>query len=682
MGTVLAPEEDAAARAAGGRPLPPFDGDGTSLLVALAAWVRPEEPADAGAAVARLRQLAGVLRNDAKACEAVRKGVLGAVEISAGVTLFAESGILSQRGFFGEIVDRVYERILPAPPRPGDLRDLFERMFYRKGDAAWAAAVPAEVWYELGAVLDAGMEPGKGVIGVLRPGMLGAIEVLAVRIAAEGSASELLHVDPNAARHDSPFLALQREVANHLEDVHSGKEAADATHAQVLLDQCLASVDRLRSIGRRRGTSVRITFLLERIEQQLRRLDLLLETSQAVPGPDRVQKRVALFGALLRAAESRLSVADVWRANTRILSKRVTENASRTGEHYATSTSAEYYEMMRSAMGAGAIIAIMALLKMEIREEHLPPLVDTLLVCLDYSLGFVIIMLLHCTVATKQPAMTAAMIAATVEETTHSSKAPLDKLARLIASVTRTQLVAIFGNIALAMPLAMAIASVYGYVHGVPFVGPEKAGSMLRELRPVMGYALLHGAIAGVWLFAAGLVSGWYDNYSAVLDIPDRVRGSPMLRWMPAGARDRMANYLGGNLGGLMGNAIFGVLLALTGFVGLLLGLNIDIRHVTFASANLGYAAVSSNLEPLVFATYFVFVLMVGAMNLGVSFGLALNVAMRSRGTTFARAPELLREIAKLFAHSPREFFLPPRKVDPAAPTQPERPGAFRDPGW
>lgn len=661
-------------------PLPSFESDGPALLAALAAWVRPKDPADTSTAVARMRELAALLRQDEKACEAVRAAVRDSVEVSSGISLFAETGILSPRGFLGEIVDRLYERVLPAPARPGILRDIFERMFGVKGDALWVPAIPAECWAELGAVLDANVDPGKGVIGVLRAGMVGAIEVLAVRVAAEGSATELLHIDPAAGRHDSPFLALQREVAGYLDRLAAGGGGTEDAHVHVLLVQSLESVERLRSIGKRVGTSVRVTYLLERMEQQLRRLEQLLRTSQSTPGPERVAKRYELLQVLVEASETRLSVAHVWRANTRILSKRITENASRTGEHYATGNAAEYYEMMRSAMGAGAIIALMALLKMEIREEHLPPLVDTLLICLDYSLGFVIIMLLHCTVATKQPAMTAAVIAATVEETTHSSRAPLDKLARLIASIMRTQLVAIFGNIALAMPLAMAIASVYGYVYGMPFVSSYKAGSMLYELRPVMGYALLHGAIAGVWLFAAGLVSGWYDNYSAVLDFPSRVRASPLLRWLPAGTRDRFANYLGGNLGGLMGNAIFGVMLACTGFVGYLLGLNIDIRHVTFASANLGYAAVSANLEPAIFATYFVFVLMVGAMNLGVSFGLALNVAMRARGTTFARAPELIREVLVLFAHSPRQFFLPPREVDPGAPTRRESP-SFVDPG-
>jgi site-specific recombinase len=268
-------------------------------------------------------------------------------------------------------------------------------------------------------------------------------------------------------------------------------------------------------------------------------------------------------------------------------------------------------------------------------------------------------------VATKQPAMTAAMIAATVEETSQSARAPLDKLARLIASVLRTQLVAIFGNIALALPMGMAIASAYAYFKGVPFLPPAKVESMLHELHPVMGYALLHAAIAGVWLFAAGLVAGWYDNRCAVLDIPDRVRGSPLARWLPHGARERLAVYVEGNLGALMGNAIFGVMLGATGFVGVLLGLNIDIRHVAFASANLGYAAVSADLAPAAFGIYLLFVLMIGTVNLLVSFSLALHVAMRARDTTFARAGELAREVFTLLRKRPREFFLPPSKEVP-----------------
>jgi site-specific recombinase len=652
--------------ALGARILAGTASSGPEELARVLRWLRPADPGDSASAATRLGQLAQSLRGDARAREWARQALREAVAISAGTPLFAESGILSTRGFLAEIRGRLYERALPAPPRPGNLRDVFEGMFDQPGDATWAAAVPAAAWIDLFAALDTDAATGQAAADILQPGIVGAIEVLALRIAAEGTETELSHTDPDTARHDSPFLALQREVAAWLAAAEAGGGDATAVdpplHAHVFLEQCLERVDRLRSIGRRRGTSVRITYLLERMEQQLRRLELLMRAEERPQGSSRSDAAMTLFVALVRASSTRLSVVEVWDANTRLLSKNVTENASRTGEHYATESSAEYYQMMRSAMGAGLVIALMALLKLQIRDLHLPPLVDTILVCADYALGFVLISILHFTVATKQPAMTAAMIAATVEETSQSTRAPLDKLARLVASVTRTQLVAIFGNIALALPTAMAIASAYTYFHGVPFLPPAKVESMLYELRPVMGYALLHGAIAGVWLFAAGLVSGWYDNRCAVLDIPDRVRGSPLLRWLPQGSRERLAGYVDGNLGAFMGNAIFGIMLGATGFVGILLGLNIDIRHVTFASANLGYAAVSADLAPAALGVYLAFVIMVGAMNLAVSFGLALNVAMRARDTTFARAGDLVREILKLLRSNPRAFFLPPKE--------------------
>jgi site-specific recombinase len=175
-----------------------------------------------------------------------------------------------------------------------------------------------------------------------------------------------------------------------------------------------------------------------------------------------------------------------------------------------------------------------------------------------------------------------------------------------------------------------------------------------------MGYALLGAAVAGVWLFVAGLVTGWYDNRCAVLDVPGRIRGSPLLRWMGSATRDRFATYMGDNLGALVGNAVFGVLLGATGFVGFLLGLPIDIRHVAFASANLGYAAITLDLAAGAFATGLVFVLMIGAVNLVVSFSLALRVALRSRDVNFNRARALASETLALLRREPRSFFLPP----------------------
>ena len=58
----------------------------------------------------------------------------------------------------------------------------------------------------------------------------------------------------------------------------------------------------------------------------------------------------------------------------------------------------------------------MALFKIKLGLLHLPPLTEGIAFGLNYGIGFVLIHLLGFTVATKQPAMTAASIAATIEE--------------------------------------------------------------------------------------------------------------------------------------------------------------------------------------------------------------------------------------------------------------------------
>ena len=72
--------------------------------------------------------------------------------------------------------------------------------------------------------------------------------------------------------------------------------------------------------------------------------------------------------------------------------------------------------MYKAAAGAGAIIAVMATLKTLAARVTLAPLMQAFVYSMNYSLGFVLIHILHFTVATKQPAMTAAALAATVQQ--------------------------------------------------------------------------------------------------------------------------------------------------------------------------------------------------------------------------------------------------------------------------
>ena len=322
----------------------------------------------------------------------------------------------------------------------------------------------------------------------------------------------------------------------------------------------------------------------------------------------------------------------------------------------------------------GSILGgFMAMFKIMLGYLHTAPLVEAFLFSMNYSLGFVLIHMLHFTVATKQPAMTAQRIAASLHRSATGRGIDVDKLAELVNKVFRTQMVAVLGNVLLAFPVAWAIAEGVRWYTGHHLVDPIKALHLLNDIDPLHSPALFYAAVAGVWLFVAGLISGYYDNKALYTRMGQRVQQIRGLRRLLGSERvARLGGYVEDNLGGLMGNFFFGILLGTTGTIGFLLGLPIDIRHITFSAANFATALVALDYQmswaQIANATAGVF--LIGLINLLVSFGLALWVALRARKIHFKRGILLVQALGRRFAYSPIEFFLGPkhRQLPPPDP--------------
>ncbi|MDC4427219.1 site-specific recombinase, partial [Acinetobacter baumannii] len=142
----------------------------------------------------------------------------------------------------------------------------------------------------------------------------------------------------------------------------------------------------------------------------------------------------------------------------------------------------------------------------------LAPLMQAFINSMNYSLGFMLIHVLHFTVATKQPAMTAAALASTVQHRKGSIMAQIAELAALIINIIRTQFIAILGNISIAIPVAALIAFMWDAALHEPLMNHAKASKMLHDLNPFTSLAIPHAAIAGVCLFLSGLIAGYFDN--------------------------------------------------------------------------------------------------------------------------------------------------------------------------
>ncbi len=215
---------------------------------------------------------------------------------------------------------------------------------------------------------------------------------------------------------------------------------------------------------------------------------------------------------------------------------------------------------------------------------------------------------------------------------------------------------------------ALALAMTAGAFLGWQPVDPDKASHLLHDLHPWHSLALLHAAIAGVYLFLSGLISGYYDNQALYHRIPERLR---RVRWMRRLLGEerlaRVAAYIEDNTGALMGNFLFGCMLGCTPVVGELLGLPLDIRHVAFASANLAYGLQGQGFGAgaWTIAVSVLGVLLIGLTNLVVSFSLAMRVALRSRGIMPEQTRGLTARVLRAFLESPREFFWVPTQVPP-----------------
>tara|TARA_R110002073_G_scaffold62791_1_gene157361 strand:+ start:822 stop:2837 length:2016 start_codon:yes stop_codon:yes gene_type:complete len=575
-------------------------------------------------------------------------------------------GIFSRRGLFSEFMTRLYDKVNPPPVDRESSRGVLTLLFHRQSDKKWLATITPEQWLRLYQTLvdHTAADTLQTAINHFRQQCLYALEMLAIWVAAEELEPGLMRIDRRLVNIDSAFIGLQREVRlftqtefDRIQDTDI--PSYDPEHIWVMLDQCHEQVARLRRKGAgAAGSSVSVAHLLERLEQTLGRIEELLSILITEETQEVERKSMALWKTLMISAIDKNSLYALMRNSIGMLSRSITQNKSDHGEHYISRDKSSFYALFRSAAGAGFIIALMGLLKISIVDMGFSPFKETVLVSLNYGLGFVLVHLLHFTIATKQPAMTAASFAGEVEQG-ENGRAAHRKLASLLIDVNRSQWAAVWGNVSTAIILAAIIVMGAAWVTGRPLLNPANVSYQLHAINPFEGLALFYAAIAGVWLFCSGIIAGYFDNRADYLEMELRLQQHPLLQWLKEDHRNNFAKYMHENSGAIAGNFFFGVLLGTTGYIGYLLNLPLDIRHVAFSSANLGYSAFSAPIGILDFLIYLIFVLMIGFVNLWVSFSLALLVALRSRGTQISRFSMLLSSIWEQIKENPVRVFFP-----------------------
>lgn len=190
---------------------------------------------------------------------------------------------------------------------------------------------------------------------------------------------------------------------------------------------------------------------------------------------------------------------------------------------------------------------------------------------------------------------------------------------------------------------------------------------MLKDQHPWRSLSLFYACFTGFFLFASGIIAGYWQNKIRYGRIKERLKKHPALKLSMSPKRlDRLANWVERNFGAMVGNISLGFFLGFAGILGKILGIPFDIRHITISAGNTAigiYGLGWENIPPYFMLAVLGGVLCIGFLNFLVSFSLAFLVAVKSRGIRFAQYPRFFRILGKYFLRHPREFILAPKKV-------------------
>ncbi len=574
--------------------------------------------------------------------------------------LFADFGFSSRANFFGELGQRLKRKLLPITPATTDLSELFGLLFPDADDALWLESLDEATLERLRRL----MPPGAVDDHSWQTPLLDAIMFLASAVRAAAFSGALRQRMSGELLAHEPFRQLAVAADRIRERALAGDEAAllqEAQYLRALLDSCRRCADSVHDHLEEHGVSVSVVFDVDQLRLRTHRIEQLLN---CVVSRQQSRDVARLLAELVRTAAERRSITALFADHYSLLARKVAERSAEVGDHYITRDSASYRQMLKAAAGGGAVIAGTTFVKFFVIALAMSAFWGGFWAGMNYAVSFLIVHLMHGTVATKQPAMTAPALAEKLSDV--ADDAAVERFVDEVAHLIRSQAAGIFGNLAVVAPLVLAIQWGWQAVFGAPLVDGHAAEHVLESIT-LLGPTALFAAFTGVLLFASSLIGGWVENWFVWHRLDSAIAWNPRIVTQLGTERaHRWARFWRANISGFASNISLGLLLGLVPAVGLFFGLPVEVRHVTLSTGQLAAAAAAEGLSVVEHSAFWwcvAGIVVTGVLNLAVSFFLAFRVAMGSRGIRLADRSRIRRAILRRLVTQPMSFVLPPRHL-------------------
>ncbi len=613
----------------------------------------PAMPTVGNEAIARLQLLVELLERVPEAKARFQGTLRSVLSQTRAIKLFGEIGMPNDRGLWAETTDRLARKLLPEAPAPHELSMLAARIIRSVSELDWVGDAADPLLHRLAAA-------GGDCWAPIRASIIDAISMLTTRIAALGMAEQFRTRTAVTGVRDSPLYHLAR---------------ARPAEMPALIEASRRHLDQVRIALEDRGVSIDVVYSLDSIDRGLHRIEILLPFVDPDDELEPTYEIRAVIAAVGRGLVGARSFSQLMSDNLRLLARKVIERAGKTGEHYVTSSRREYWKMLASAAGGGVLTVGTIVGKFLTKWQHLPLFIDGLMSSVVYAGSFVLMQLLGFTLATKQPSMTAAALAGTIRD--RAGPGRLDELVPLIARIARSQFAAAVGNVFAVIVTALAMDLVLQRTLGGHFLDEATSKAVIASFDPLGSGTIFFAAFTGVLLWVSSLIAGWFENWVVYRRLPDAIEHH---RWGATLGRDRMkrwAHFLEHQAAGFGGSVALGFLLGMVPVFAKFFGLPLDVRHVTLSSGSLTLALASVGVDTVGWGAVIsacMGIAIIGLLNFGVSFALALVIALRARDVPRGERRTLPLAVMRRFFKKPLEFFYPPREprgltAQPAEPS-------------
>ncbi|WP_439520323.1 site-specific recombinase [Hydrogenophaga sp.] len=652
-------------------------------LIEALRWVRGDA-SDVTASVARVKAFLDAVESQPDGRALWRlwwSRFIGTVDLTP---LLADHGFASRTAFLSEFGNRLRKKVLPGTPETTDMGELYDLLLSSRFDVRWLKALDSATLKRLHELLIAPPahpvdDAAPSVAGFWPSALMDALTFCVAQVCATGFASEIrvrMSPEAQAARPfqklPTDFEALRLAVRLHGSQSEAALAAAEALRLR--LDACRHAAYSVYSHLEEHGVSVGIVFRLRQLRERIVRIKELLDCLQSEK-PERAA--AALLADLAQVGIDNQSVRSLIAASSHLTAAKVAERSAESGEHYITRNGAEYREMLRKAAGGGAIVGLTVWVKFLMVGLGLTAFWGGFANGVNYATSFVVIMLLHLTLATKQPAVTAPAMVAKLRDI--KQPGAVRRFVDEVANLFRSQVASIVGNIGMVIPVVVLISLVMMLITGEAMVNEAKAHQVLKDIS-ILGPLVLYAAFTGVLLFASSIIAGWVENWYVFHNLDSAMQHNPRFTAVLGRERAaRWADFMRRNISGLAANVSLGFMLGLVPAFMAFFGIGLDVRHVTLSAGQVAAAAMALGwgvFHESEFWWAIAGVAVIGPLNLGVSFYLAFRLALQAQSVSEVNRLLIRSAIKRRIRAAPLSFLLPPRRnpvvEDDAPPSEPK----------